>query len=317
MQKPKWMAASEWSAFYDRFVDNNGNIACVTCDATSDTAVMSVDHIRPRHDDGSDDLSNLQPMCVSCNAKKNKHADSFWKRRFYFDGDINEQKLRASQYDFVMGPVKEYEEFFAQPWSSINGKLFSYAQIVGAGKTLGMFALPIALNAAVNQQHAASPRTSKVLIVTKEQALRDQIAREIEHEPVDFGIASEAPRVKVIKQSSQLADDDDAHDFAVMCPNMLWPNTSNDEDIEAGKITWSPHVETVLRRYDVIIFDEMHYAHKNIRHLVNIARHQLVFGFTASPVKSNGDLLEDMVLMGQPYGYREAIINDQSMKGIW
>jgi superfamily II DNA or RNA helicase len=214
-----------------------------------------------------------------------------------------------------MNPVLENAEFFSRPWSEINGKLFSYVQIVGAGKTLGMFSLPFAINQVINSTHIAAPRVDKMLVVTKESALRNQIANELMDEPVMYGIISEAPRVLEITSGDMLTSTDDTHDIAVMCPNMLWPNY--DKDDESLRLSWSPLIEDVLRRYHIIIFDEMHYASRNVQRLIKVASQSMIFGFTASPLNENGELIEDIVLMGQPYGYTEAIINDQSMKGIW
>ena len=37
---------------------------------TSDFELMTIDHIVPKSKGGSNDLSNLQPMCHTCNTKK-------------------------------------------------------------------------------------------------------------------------------------------------------------------------------------------------------------------------------------------------------
>jgi superfamily II DNA or RNA helicase len=94
---------------------------------------------------------------------------------------------------------------------------------------------------------------------------------------------------------------------------MLWPQAGNGQDGRELLLAWPPGIERVLNRHPLIIFDEMHYAHQGIRLLINAARHSLVFGFTASPVKGCGELLEDMVKMSV-YTYHDAVLNDGSMK---
>jgi hypothetical protein len=43
---------------------------CELCGISADIKALEVDHIVPRNQGGSDDLSNLQALCYSCNAMK-------------------------------------------------------------------------------------------------------------------------------------------------------------------------------------------------------------------------------------------------------
>ena len=43
---------------------------CVLCGVSADTKALEVDHIIPRNKGGTDDISNLQALCYSCNAMK-------------------------------------------------------------------------------------------------------------------------------------------------------------------------------------------------------------------------------------------------------
>jgi diadenosine tetraphosphate (Ap4A) HIT family hydrolase len=43
---------------------------CELCGASAEDRALEVDHIVPRNAGGSDDLSNLQALCYSCNAMK-------------------------------------------------------------------------------------------------------------------------------------------------------------------------------------------------------------------------------------------------------
>lgn len=310
MKKPKWMNSNAFSAFVEHHKNAEGHINCKLCGISEAKSMMTVDHIVPRIKGGKDELSNLQPLCISCNSAKRDRPDKYWNRRFYFDFSIDKSRLRVSQSDFVMVPVEDNCEFFSRPYSSINGKLFTYIQNVGAGKTLGMFALPFALNGCLSP---GIPRIDKVLMVTKDQTLRNQLARELEDEPVDFGIVVEPPRVKLIDSANLMSDNVDDHDIAVMCPHMLWPKIDVNDGVQQTE--WHPFAEAMMKRYPLIIFDEMHYAYTNISRLIKTATNSLVFGFTASPIDGDGAILDDMVLMSM-YGYKDAQINDGSMKNI-
>lgn len=313
--KPSWMPTETWAKFIKRYMEGDG-LCCVACGSTED---MTVDHIVPRVLGGNSEVSNLQPMCRSCNSTKAGKPDTYWNQQFVFDTPLNRGKLRVAQDDYIYGRIEKHAEFFSRPWSSINRKLFLFAQIVGAGKTIGLFALPFALNAVIGRSR---PRTDKMLVVTKDMPLRAQIAYELRVEPAQYGIIGKEPIVMEIDTTSKLIDPE-KHDIAVMCPNMLWPDKDatvvnlNDNLRVTGAeeiiINWREHMTAVLHRYPLIVFDEMHYAHQNIASLVRAATHNLVFGFTASPVDANGSLLEDMVLMSV-YGYAQAAIHDHSMK---
>jgi hypothetical protein len=210
------MSPEAWIAFVSRWQDENGNIVCITpgCGESCGDH-MTVDHITPRTSGGTNDVSNLQPLCRTCNSKKGARPDGYWGRSFFFDKPLNTNKLRISQMDYVYNPILENEEFFSRPYSAINGKLFSFIQIVGAGKTMGMFCLPFALNTAINRNHTAQARIDRMLIVTKDQTLRGQIAKEILEEPMEFGFVNEAPRVVEITKGDMLTDTSLDYDIAV------------------------------------------------------------------------------------------------------
>lgn len=316
--KPAWITSENWAKFLKIHLKGDG-LTCVACGTNED---MTVDHIVPRILGGSSAVSNLQPMCRPCNSSKGTSPDNYWKRQFYFDTPLDKEKLRVSQSDFIIGPIEEYAEFFSRPFSSINRKLFLYAQIVGAGKTMGLFTLPFALNSVIGTN---IPRIDKMLVVTKDMPLRAQIARELKEEPALFGIVPDEARVAEIITMNDIVNPEEEHDIAVMCPNMLWPDKDG-QNVELGVngksgtasevfVNWKPHMEKILETYPLIVFDETHYAHTNISRLVKNATNNLIFGFTASPVDANGELLDDMVKMSV-YGYNEAVINDNSMKWL-
>ena len=316
INKPKWLPTEEWAKYLKTHMDAGGHIQCVSCRVEDD---MTVDHIVPRIRGGRDVADNLQPMCRPCNSRKGARPDTYWGRSNYFDTPINRQKLRVSQNSFIYDVFTEYASFFSQPYSQINGKLFVFAQIVGAGKTLGMYAIPFALNEVATP---GAPRVDKMMVVTKDKALREQIAQELREEPTRFGISNKAPRVLEVVRSEDLINPE-PHDIAVMCPNLLWPttdsveiedsDTSTSADMVDTDISWHVAVHQVIEEYPVVVFDEMHYAHRNIIAFQQAASKSLVFGVTASPIESEGDLLADSVRMSV-YDYDAANVNDNSMK---
>ncbi len=315
MHRPKWMNPAQWEHFVGRWAGQDGRVRCIGLDCRgSDDARITVDHTIPRSAQGTDDLSNLQPLCDLCNSRKGNRPDGYWRRTLYFDKPLVTSRLRISQLDYIYNRIREFDEFFARPYSAINGKLFCFLQVVGAGKTLGMFCLPFALNDCAAMHWPAAPRVDRMLIVTKDQALRAQIASELRHEPLAFGLVNEPPRVLEITSGDMLVDSGLDYDIAVMCPNMLWPQAdATASGSQPLLLTWSPGIERVLNRHPLIAFDEMHYAHRGVRLLLDAAHHSLVFGFTASPIDAWGELLADMIKMSV-YTYHDAVINDGSMK---
>ena len=49
---------------------------CELCGVSADIKALEVDHIVPRNKDGSDDITNLQALCYSCNATKRDRDDT-------------------------------------------------------------------------------------------------------------------------------------------------------------------------------------------------------------------------------------------------
>ena len=55
---------------------------CELCGVSADTKALEVDHIIPRNKGGTDDISNLQALCYSCNAmKRDKDSTDFMRVR--------------------------------------------------------------------------------------------------------------------------------------------------------------------------------------------------------------------------------------------
>lgn len=330
LNKPSWLKAAVWGEFCLKYQHADGSFPCSHpgCRRKADT----VDHIKPRsHPDFTElctyvtdsghkrrqanpaaahALENLQPMCRGHNSGKGTRPDAYWSEEFYFDRPLNAEQLRASQRDFIYLRMREAGPQMIGRFNQINGKLLSFFQVTGAGKTLGKFALPFGINHGLldASDHHKPPRIDRVLIVVKERALRRQITQELQVEPVQHGIVSKPPVVKEATSSDELLAYSKAPGvhFVVTCAQQLWPRENS--AIAASR-------RELFNAFPCIIFDEMHFATEHIRQVVHQATNSLVFGLTASPIDGAGDLLEDMVCVST-YGYREACANDNSMKSL-
>ena len=59
---------------------------CLMCGKSNEDRAIEVDHIVPRNKGGSDDISNLQALCVSCNSsKRDNDSEDFRKVRESYD----------------------------------------------------------------------------------------------------------------------------------------------------------------------------------------------------------------------------------------
>jgi 5-methylcytosine-specific restriction enzyme A len=61
------------------YVFQRDNHQCQSC---GQTAKLSIDHIIPLASGGSNDISNLQTLCGSCNSQKKHYFDPRFDRRF-------------------------------------------------------------------------------------------------------------------------------------------------------------------------------------------------------------------------------------------
>jgi len=314
-RKPSWMTLDGWKHFQARWLE--GDI--YRCQASLEELTsenFSVDHIisraqwKDRNLEGSADVcTNLQPMRRDLNSSKGPRDDAVWGRKLYFDRPIERDALRASQSDYVYDVIMNNADEFGRSYGLINSALFMFCQIVGAGKTLGMFVLAFALNAAARRSGPANTRVDRMLILTKDQSLRHQIAAELRDEPVKFGLVDKAPRVLEVKRGDQLLPNTISnYDIVVACGQQFWGKRGGCYSLE--------ETERILCQFPLIAFDEVHWANDQARRILRLASHSLCAGFTASPIRSCGESLLDDLVRCSTYGFRDAVRNDNSMKSL-
>jgi 5-methylcytosine-specific restriction endonuclease McrA len=64
------------------YVYRRDDYRCQSCGASVTETKLSIDHIIPLAIGGSNDLSNLQTLCLPCNQRKKHHLDPRFKRHF-------------------------------------------------------------------------------------------------------------------------------------------------------------------------------------------------------------------------------------------
>ena len=65
-----------------KYVFDRDRNKCLGCGKTDLEAKLTIDHIEPLAQGGSNDLSNLQTLCGSCNSSKRDRPDPRFRRRF-------------------------------------------------------------------------------------------------------------------------------------------------------------------------------------------------------------------------------------------
>jgi hypothetical protein len=302
VRKPTWMTQKTFRALLEKY---GYTPYCAHCHE-NDPSQLCVDHIRPRADGGTDDISNLQWLCWLCNAQKGVRGDRYWEQWFYWDHDPNLSAFRTAQAREGYGRIVENADWFARPFSQISRRLYLFAWIVAAGKTLGIPAVMFALNYIIRRDcGSAIPRGDRILVLSKEQSNRDQMAEDLATKISGFGICPTAPRVFTITQGWQLENPIHLDEFDVVCAcaQQLWQENGKPRD----------NLQQILAKFPVIFFDEPHFAMEQALYITERATTSLCFGFTGTPITATGDSLRSFVLVSL-YDYDDANANDHSLK---
>lgn len=306
--RPRWLSGRD----YQRLLDRDGPFyRCVTCVAARrafDLGDLTIDHIVPRHHGGTNVLSNLQLLCRICNSAKGANPDRYWSDEFYWDLRPNLAAMRHANRDLYALITERYPGWFSRSRTDIAGVLHTLGWIVAAGKTLAIPTIAWAINrATLEHTHGRGvPRIDRVLVLTKEAGLRDQIADDLKHDVERYGIAPRAPRVAVVRQWDDLAAirGEQGAELYVSTLQMFFRDHTNEPKFE---------FDERLGRFSLIVFDEPHWALDQVRYVLDRASAAISFGTTGSPIDAAGALLPSMVLVSS-YGYDEAVQHDQSLK---
>ena len=73
---------ADWEVLKDKF-----NFKCPACGKKEPEITLSQDHIVPLSRGGSNDISNIQPLCLSCNSKKHTHSTRYNLKMNYRRGE--------------------------------------------------------------------------------------------------------------------------------------------------------------------------------------------------------------------------------------
>ncbi|MEG3858622.1 HNH endonuclease [Microcoleus sp. herbarium12] len=65
-----------------KYVFTRNKYQCQSCGQTKLEAELTIDHIIPLARSGSNDISNLQTLCRTCNQRKTDKLDPRFKRQF-------------------------------------------------------------------------------------------------------------------------------------------------------------------------------------------------------------------------------------------
>lgn len=302
--KPTWMSMQQWREL--KALD--GGIAkCAYTGQTEHEVKLVVDHIVPRSKGGKNEVSNYQFLCEELNLKKSANEDKYWKQEFYYDKDYDPTKFRYAQRDLAYLKILTHENHFQRPWSQINRIVYLLAWITGAGKTMSIHAISFALNQILRKEKGvAYPRVDRVLVLVKEEALRDQLAKELAEDVVNYDICRVSPRVGLVEKSSQFETPYwlEQQDILVSCLHQLWERDNGFR---------RDNVEQILGKFAVIFFDEPHYAVDQVAALAEHATRSLCFGLTSTPINAKGNVLESFVLFSQ-FGLREAYQEQKNLK---
>jgi hypothetical protein len=296
------LSPEEWSALWALHA---GAPSCRDCGTTDR---LSVDHIVPRKRGGPDDLSNLCFRCITHNCAKGDRPDGYWAKDFYFDQLPSMSAFREFQRRIFGALTADptVAEWFSQPASVIAGKLYLIAAVVGAGKTMAVPAIASAFNYLQRSIFAAGYRADTILVLTKEQAIRDQLANDFREQTAGFGIMPYTPRVGVLTSYDMLNSDGwlSQQDIIVACIQQFWGKKDDRPDKDVVK---------ALGRFPLIVVDEPHFGVNQLRRLLESTPRSVVFGLTGTPIDRQAKVIRDFALVGE-YTYQDADFNDGSMK---
>jgi HNH endonuclease len=297
--RPGWMSVADWLEFKRRWQREDGSFRCELTaqmwagqdfDFTWEMlpTANTFDHIIPKEKGGTDHIDNLRPAFKSMNSSRQNESEAWYRERSeFFDAPFTEAQLsaiRASQLECGINAVKDLAELFKQPRMNVTGNMFIQNMCVRSGKFLtGAVVMPRAINQILIEQFGPEAhRIKTVLILTKEEALRDQFVSEAGSEPVRYGIHSINPRVGVLDNSEKSRKTRiepalirERYDIVIGCLQTFFTENGVPK----------PEMFEMLRAYDAVVIDEPQFAEDQWKGLLVHTSHALVFGMTGTPLK--------------------------------
>lgn len=266
---------------------------CKGIDGKQCDSVLELDHTIPRSKGGEDSASNCRLVCKNYNRSKNsKWDEKFTKKHSFFDY-INEQneivildKMRMPQKK-VIQELRKNIDFFIENYNNLFNHALLFGLKVGTGKTLIMTLFVLYVNYYMRKKNKAGFRPNqRMLILCPERFIAHQIKNELsgvrkkgvtkmsELKEI-FGINA-TPKVLLVEESGKEYTPNivENYDIVVGCQQGLWGLS----DTELRRLFYS---------FDVIVFDECHFATEQIRRLVSNAYGCLKLHFTSTPMDSN------------------------------
>ena len=255
LRKPTWMTAETYQLLMERC----GGIP--RCVVSGETADLSFDHIVPTHHGGTDDASNLEIKAGRLNSSKGARPDPYWRRKFYFDQLPVLQNCRAAQRG-IYNELWAQRDWFGEPTSNIARLLYTFPMVVGSGKTLAIPVAACAYNAIMRARWGDCRRADRILVLTKERAIRDQLATDLKEDTGQdgYGLFLEPPNVYKVTAGWQLRNSAvwETHHIVVSCIQQLW-----DDDCD---------LLSLLHKFPVIFIDEPHWAAERVVRIVEAAK---------------------------------------------
>lgn len=272
------------------------------------------DHIIPWSRGGETDISNMQPMCPTCNLKKGSTMS-------FFDQRVDEGKMRIVQREaaYKVWETPGYPEWFSRPIEEISGRQYTCFWVTGAGKTLAMPLLAMGYNhMRVAREGWHSPRVKRILVLCKDSAIRDQTAVSLARDFHRYGILGNETLGKISSQkppkvvavngdiirdgktilvnsiSNQLSELQPDIDIVVGCLQAFWQKGS--EGVNDGD-GWKPEEwAKYADEFQMIFSDECHFGQETqVARLCALAKKSLWFSMTATPVDGDGELMKNYV----------------------
>lgn len=89
------------------------NWHCAYCGLKLSHSTLVIDHVIPKYDGGSNDISNLLPSCISCNSTKGKKTLEQFRFFIEFRNAVPEMTFNQSQMEFLRqkGVLEQIGEF--------------------------------------------------------------------------------------------------------------------------------------------------------------------------------------------------------------